>query len=133
MNDISSIMVGEMNIKSKRFIFSILTGMIIGLLISILVRPICVAPIIGVFVAASLANASSPKEGAIIGAIVLVPIEIYVALQVTSQGIPDDPVGKLGNLLGIFLSLVLLSGIGALYGSILGKLFQLIKDKMLIF
>ena len=126
-------MVGEMNIKSKRFIFSILTGMIIGLLISILVRPICVAPIIGVFVAASLANASSPKEGAIIGAIVLVPIEIYVALQVTSQGIPDDPVGKLGNLLGIFLSLVLLSGIGALYGSILGKLFQLIKDKMLIF
>ena len=122
-----------MNIKPKRFIVSTLTGMIIGLLISILVRPICLAPIIGVFVAASLANTSSPKEGAIIGAIVLVPIDIYAVIQVTSQGIADDPVGKFGNLLGICLSLVLFCGIGALYGSILGKLFQLIKNKILIF
>ena len=87
--------------------------MIIGLLISILVRPICLAPIISIFVAASLANASSPTEGAIIGAIVLVPIDIYAVMQVTSQSIADDPVGKFGNLLGICLSFVLFSGIGA--------------------
>ena len=122
-----------MNIKPKRFILSTLAGIFIGLLLSILVRPICLAPIIGVFVAASLANASSPKEGAIIGAIVLVPIYIYTVMQVASQGIADNPVGIFGNLLGICLSFVLFSGIGALYGSILGKLFQLIKNKILIF
>ena len=120
-----------MNIKPKRFILSTLAGMIVGLLIAILVRPICLAPIISVFVAASLANASSPKEGAIIGAIALVPIYIYAVTQVAAQGISDDPVGKFGYLLGLCIGFVIFSSIGALYGSILGKLFQLIKNKLL--
>jgi hypothetical protein len=121
-----------MSIKSKRFVFAVLTGMIVGLLITILARAACSGIIIGVFVAAFLAHVASPKDGTIIGIIVLVPIEIYVVLQVTSQGLSDYPVVRLGNLLGVLLILVLFSGVGALYGLILGKLFQLIKARLTI-
>ena len=118
-----------MNITSKRSIFSILIGSFIGVVI-----PTCWGPLIGVFVAAYLARVSTPKEGAKIGAIVVLPIIIaYFALQFPVQNIAGDNSEKLGNLLGLFLGLLLAAGVGALYGLIIGKLFQLTRDKGILF
>ncbi len=121
-----------MKIKSKKFILSTLAGMIIGLLVSIFLRPTCWGPIVGVFIAAYLNKVSSPKEGAIVGAIVLTPIGIYATFQALIQTDVQDDTGILATILIFILANVLVPGIGALYGLIIGKLFQLTKDKKLI-
>lgn len=123
----------KMSLKSKPTIFSILAGIIVGLLISIFLKPTCWGPLIGVFVAAYLAKVSSPKEGAIIGAIVSLPIGIYALLQIPSQAIAKTTLGLLGNIAGLVLGLLFVSGIGALYGLIIGKLFQFTKTKGVFF
>jgi hypothetical protein len=122
-----------MNITSKRSIFSILVGIIIGVLVSMFLRPTCLAPLIAVFVAVYAAKVSTPKEGAKIGAIVLLPIGIYWYLQLPALIIAKDSVGKLGNLVGVLLGLLFISGVGALYGLMLGKLFQITKSKGILF
>jgi hypothetical protein len=121
-----------MNIKSKQFLFSILAGMIVGLLVSIFLTPTCWGAVIGVFVAAYMAKVSSPKEGAIVGAIVLVPIAIYGTIQTAFQTNVVDEIGIFTTILVFLLVVVLISGIDALYGLVIGKLFQLTKDKKLI-
>ena len=110
-----------------------LTGMIIGLLASVFLRPTCWGPLIGVFVASYLGNVSSPKEGATIGAIVLVPIGIYAAWQYSTQTIAENLTELIGNIVGLVLGILLGSGIGAVYGLIIGKLFQLTKNNKIIF
>jgi hypothetical protein len=110
-----------------------LVGIVVGLLVSTFIRPTCWAPLIAGFVAIALAKVSTPKDGAKIGAIVLLPIGIYWYLQLPSHVIAKDSVGKLGNLFGVVLGLLFISGVGALYGSILGKLFQLRKNKGILF
>ena len=76
---------------------------------------------------------SSAKEGAKIGALVLLPIGFYWYLQLPALIIAKDTVGKLANLLGVLVGLLLISGVGALYGLVLGKLFQITKDKGILF
>src|SRR5215207_3290414 len=107
--------------------------MIVGLLVSVFLRPTCWGPLVGVFVAAYFAKVSSPKEGAIIGAIVLIPIGMYGVLQFPADETTNDTASTIGTIVGMLLGLVLLSGIGALYGMIIGKLFQMKKDKTIIF
>ena len=121
-----------MNIKSKQFFFSILAGMFVGLLVSIFLKPTCWGAVTGVFVAAYMAKVSSPKEGAIVGAIVLVPIAIYGTIQAAFQTNVVDEMGIFTTILVFLLVVVLISGIGALYGLVIGKLFQLTKNKKLI-
>ncbi len=122
-----------MNIPSKRSIFSILAGTMIGLLVSIFLSPNCWGLLIGVSVATYLAKVSSPKEGAIVGTIALAPIGLYLALQIAiSQGFANEPLHILGNVLGLLVVFLFICAIGAIYGLILGKLFQLIKNKGLI-
>ena len=122
-----------MIIKSKQFIFSILAGMIVGLLVSIFLKPTCWGAVTGVFVGAYLAKVSSPKEGALVGAIVLVPIAVYGMIQPAFQTNVIDEIGMFATILVFLLVVVLISGIGALYGLVIGKLFQVTKDKKLIF
>ena len=122
-----------MKITSKRSIYSILAGAIVGLLVYTFLRPTCWGPIVGVFVATYLAKVSSAKEGAKIGALVLLPIGFYWYLQLPALIIAKDTVGKLANLLGVLVGLLLISGVGALYGLVLGKLFQITKDKGILF
>ena|SRR5215211_2589514 len=122
-----------MKITSKRSIFSILVGIIVGVLVSVFLRPTCLGPLIAAFVATFLAKVSTPKEGAKIGAIVLLPIGIYWYLQLPALIIAKDTVGKLGNLSGLLVGLLFLSGVGALYGLLLGKLFQMTKNHGILF
>jgi hypothetical protein len=121
-----------MSLTSKRSIFSILTGIIVGALVSTFIRPTCWGPLIAVLAATYVANVSTPKEGARIGAIVLLPIGVYWYLQMPSLFTATNSTGMLGNLLGLVLGLLLISGVGALYGLILGKLLQLRKNKGII-
>jgi len=122
-----------MILKSKQTIFSILAGIIVGLLVSIFLKPTCWGPAVGVFFAAYLAKVSSPKEGAIIGTIVLLPIGIYAFLQIPAEAIAKTTIGIFGNIIGLIAGLLLAAGIGALYGLIIGKLFQITKEKKILF
>jgi prepilin signal peptidase PulO-like enzyme (type II secretory pathway) len=122
-----------MNITSKRSVFSILAGTVIGLLVSIFLRPNCWGLLIGVSVAAYLAKVSSPKEGAVVGTIALAPIGLYLALQTAmSQGFADEPIHILGNVVGLLVVFLFICALGTLYGLVLGKLFQLIRNKGII-
>jgi len=121
------------NFKSKQFFFSILAGIIVGLLVSIFLKPMCWGAIVGVFAAAYLAKVSSPKDGAIVGAIVLVPISIYTFSLGIAQSSVTEKMGITGIFLVFILGVISESGIGALFGLIIGKLFQITKDKRLFF
>ena len=122
-----------MSITSKRSIFSVLGGVIVGLLVYTFLRPTCWGPIVGVFLAAYLAKVSSAKEGALIGALVLAPMGIYSSLQTLLQTTANPDRSILVIPFAIILVVVLASGLGALYGSVIGKLFQLTKDKGILF
>jgi hypothetical protein len=74
-----------MNIRSERSTFALLVGMTVGVLASIFMTPTFWGPILGVFAAATLAEAASPKDGAIIGAMTLIPIGIYITIQTAIQ------------------------------------------------
>ncbi len=123
----------SMYIKSKRSIFSILIGVLFCSFLYLVIQPPGWGPIIGVFVAASLANVSSPKEGAIIGAIVLAAIGGVAAIRGSFQTHIVDELGILGTVLVSFISAIFVAIIGAVYGLIIGKLFQFIKKKILLF
>jgi hypothetical protein len=122
-----------MNFKSKQFIFALLAGIAIGLLASIFLKPMCWGVIAGVIVAAYFAKVSSPKDGAIVGAIVLVPISAYAFTLAAIQSNASEKLGALGSVLVFFLTVILASGIGALFGLVVGKLFQVTKGKGIIF
>ena len=112
-----------MILKSKRTIFSILAGIIVGVLICIFLTPTFWASLVGVFVAAYFAKVASPKEGAIIGAIVVVLIgRIYTFLEF--HAFAKTPISIAGAVVG----LLLIAGAGALNGLIIGKLFQITKE-----
>jgi hypothetical protein len=123
----------NMKITSKRSILSVLVGILVGVLIYSFLRPACWGPLVAVFVAAYLAKVSTPKEGAKIGTMVLLPIGIYWYSQLPALVIAKDTVGKLGNLFGVVLGLLFISGVGALYGLLLGKFFQLTKNHGILF
>jgi hypothetical protein len=122
-----------MKLKSKQTILSLLAGIIVALLIAIFLRPACWGPLVGIIVSAYLAKVSSPREGAIVGAIIAIAIDIYAVLQFPVQAIAKTNIGLLGNFVGLVLSLLLASGVGALYGLIIGKLFQFMKNNKIIF
>jgi uncharacterized membrane protein len=118
-----------MNLRSKRAVLSILSGMIAGLLMAIFFKPVCWGPLVGVLIGAYLAKVSSPQEGAIVGAIVVVPIGIYAFMQIPADASSKTTFDIIRNVLGLFLGLGLVAAAGALYGSIVGMLFQAIKKK----
>jgi hypothetical protein len=122
-----------MNIKSKQFIFALLVGITAGLLITVFYGQIGWGAIIGAIAAARLANVSTPKEGAVVGAITILTIEIYATILAAIQTNGLNNHGLFATLTLFFISLLKITGIGALYGLVIGKLFQFTKDKILIF
>lgn len=125
-----------MNIKSKQSILALLAGMIAGLLFTVFVPPACWGMVLGVFVAAYFARVSSPEDGAVVGAIALIPVGIYLSFQGVIQAKFLENIGMLATLPIFFIilviAIVLISVIGALFGLVIGKLFQITKDKNLI-
>ena len=121
-----------MTVRSKRFFLAILVGMIVGLLFTIFVTPTCWGLILGVFATANLANASSPRDGALVGWVVSIPVGIYATILAAIQMRALENLGSLVLIPFFLLAIVLISGLGALYGLIIGKLFQITKGKKLM-
>ena len=107
-----------MKIKSKQFILAMLIGMMVGLLLTIFIRPVDLGAVIAVFAAVYLAKVSSPKEGALVGGIVLIPTGIYVTIQVAILNKELEIFGLPVTILIGFITLLLMSGLGALIGLI---------------
>jgi hypothetical protein len=121
-----------MKITSKQSILALLVGMTAGLLLTIFIRPVDLGAVIAVFAAVYLARASSLKEGALLGAIVLIPAGIYVTIQVAVLNRELEIFGLPVTILVSFITVLLVSGLGALIGLIFGKIFQVTKDHKLI-
>ena len=121
-----------MNIRSERSTFALLVGMTVGVLASIFMTPTWWGPILGVFAGATLAEVTSPKDGAIVGAIALIPIGIYITIQTAIQINALQSLGILATIPFFCIAIMVLTFLGALYGLAIGKLFQITKDKKLM-
>lgn len=118
-----------MVIKSQRFLLAILVGMLIGVTLTIFLPPACFGMLVGVGVAAYIAKAASPKEGALVGAIVMIPIGIYVILWTNAQTKTIQSMGWLAALPFVFLAWLLTLGLGALCGLLVGLLLRFTRNK----
>ena len=122
----------KMIITLRRYTLSILAGVLISVLISFFLKTICWEPFISVFVAVYLAKVATPKEGALIGAIVFLPVGIVFALLQPADlaaGIAET----FANFLVLFLTILIVSGVGAVYGLILGTLLKFTKKNRIMF
>jgi hypothetical protein len=86
----------------------------------------------GVGVAVYLAKASSSKGGAIIGAIVLLPIGIIFSIQSLYLQETQYHLGVFTKVLFTIVGIMICSIVGALYGMILSKLFQKVNSRKFI-
>ena len=121
-----------MDIRSERSTFALLVGMTVGVLASIFMTPTFWGPILGVFAAATLAEVTLPKDEAIIGAIALIPIGIYITIQTAIQINALQSLGILVTIPFFCIAVLVLTFLGALYGLVIGKLFQITKGKKLM-
>jgi peptidoglycan/LPS O-acetylase OafA/YrhL len=121
-----------MKLKSKRTFLALLVGVIIGVLITFFITPRSLGTIIGVAIGAYLAKVKSPKQGAIFGAIILIPIGIFLCIIANMQTKTIESLGWLKTIPYLLLVVAILSGIGALYGLLIGKIFQVINRGKLI-
>jgi len=113
-----------MKYTSKRTILAILAGALIGIALILFVRLVCWGQILGVAVAAYLANVSSPREGAVVGAIVLVPVAMVGVFPTIAHQTELDELSIPLFLLSIFFASLFAGAVGAVYGLVLGKLFE---------
>ena len=118
-----------MNFKSRRIWLAIFAGMVIAVLVTIFIRPSCLGIIIGVIVSIYLAKAESPKVGALIGAITVLPTGVYITFFVSTQTKAIHYLGLVKSIPFLLLDMIFLSGIGALYGLVIGLLLRKVKDK----
>ena len=119
-----------MVLKSRRFALSLLTGAFTGIVLVIFLRPACWAVFFGVFIACYLARASTLKDGAIVGAIVMIPIGISpTVVTIMQSGMPED-VNFLTSMSSVLLGIALTSGIGAVAGLVIGKILEISKDRI---
>jgi hypothetical protein len=89
----------------------------------------CQGPLFGVIIASVVANVSSPKEGAILGALIPIPLYIYSIIPAISNVNQASKVSSiflliLAEILGSLLALGLVSAVGALIGLGIGKFLQ---------
>ncbi len=116
-----------MDMFSKRLALGILGGMVAAILFS-LGRLTCWAPVLAVFVGAVLADVSGPKQGAVVGAVVVLPIGALALIQSSEYRamFGHEPVLV---LLTTVLGAIVIMALGALYGCLVGLLFRATKGK----
>lgn len=117
----------------KYAIFPTIIGMVVGTLVTIFIRPTCLGPLAGILTASYFAKISSPKEGAIIGSIVMIPIGLYAMFQGAVQTMALDNLSFIEILFYSSIGVLMLCIFGALSGLLIGKLFQLAKNNKFIF
>jgi hypothetical protein len=122
----------KINIRSKLFVTSVLVGMAVGVALTVFVLPIRLGALLGVLVAAYLAKAQTPKDGALIGMVAVIPLGIYAAISSVNQTNAMASLGILGAITYGFVNIVFMEGIGAIYGLIIGKIFQWTRGRSVI-
>jgi hypothetical protein len=115
-----------MKINSKTFLLGTVVGIMVSFIIfAILGVPPCITPILGITVACYMAKVVTPQDGAIMGAMVPIPLWIYFIFQLTQSSLPGlsrpDPYTIF--MIG-FLIIFLVSVLGSFYGLIMGGIFR---------
>lgn len=119
-----------MNHKVQRFSFAILVGIVLNLLFTFFIQIACWGPAVSVLLAAYLARAATPKEGAVTGAFVFLPSSAVLVIQTIRLDNPVDSIGLPLTLIAAILALLTGIGLGGLFGLVIGKLFQVLKDRI---
>jgi hypothetical protein len=117
--------------RSKRSTVAILSGLIVCFLFAYFTRITWFAPILGVLITVNIAKAFTPKEGALLGALVPVPSGIFATLPVFIYNYQQaqNTRGALGLIFAGVIGIMLLMLMGAFYGFVLGKLIQFFRKK----
>jgi hypothetical protein len=107
-------------------------GIFIGLLETAFVAPNGWAFVAGIMAASTLASVSCPREGAIVGTIVMLPVGLAtILLQPQVQAL--EPSASTLVILGAAstLGVVVFGAAGALSGLGIGKLLEITKEHVL--
>jgi hypothetical protein len=83
----------------------------------------------GIAVSLYFARAESARDGALAGAITVVPTGIYITYLTNLLTRTTQHYGLLGAMPSLLLCVVLLSGFGALFGLILAILLRKVREK----
>ena len=116
--------------KSQRFGFAILVGIVLNLAFTLFIQIACWGPMISVLVAAYLARVTTPKDGALSGAIVFIPSSMVLVIKTIVQSNTVSEVGLPLTVVAGLIGLLFGTGLGGLFGFIVGKIFELAKDKI---
>ena len=121
-------------LSQKRSILAILAGMLICFLFSVVIKPACFGLFFGIIAACAIAGVSSPKEGAVIGVFVPIPLGIYVMLPGPAYVFRKPNVDLPSVMIGELFSVLFMALVGATIGLIVGKLYEMRRQgKSIIF
>ncbi len=121
----------------KRSIIGVLAGILISLLLTMLFSSAGTGLLLGLVAALMIADVATPKEGAIIGALVPIPAAIYAFIYLSQlnfqQSNVDWPAKLLYSILGLAMSILLMALVGVVIGLGIGKFFEMRRKGHTIF
>ncbi len=121
-----------MDFRSKRGWLGIAAGMAINLLMAWL-NVTCLTVVLGAIVALYIGKTYKPRQGAAVGALVLLPLAVLAEQVMQSEGIIDFTYFPLGSLLGLLVAFLTLAAVGAVTGMLVALAFRAWKNKRLAF
>ena len=119
-----------MKYTSQRFVSAILVGIILNLGFIFFVQIACWGSLISVIVTAYLAGVTTPKDGALIGAIIFAPSSIVIIVQTILRANAVNEIGFPLTIVAAAIGLLFGMGLGGLFGLVVGKLYELVKDRI---
>ncbi len=121
-----------MDFKSKRTWLGILAGMVVTVVCGLL-RFSCWGVLLGVSAGAYVADISSPKQGAVMGALSMLPLGVVYLFQMQQQVVYDFNHFPLITIVQIIALPILFAALGALLGTLTGFGFRAAKRKQYMF
>ncbi len=117
-----------MDFRSKRVWFGIAAGMAINLVMAWL-NVTCLTVVLGAVVALSIGQNFNLRQGAAVGALVLLPLAVLAAQVMQSEGIIDFTYFPLGSVLGLLVAFLTLAAVGAITGMLIALAFRAVKAR----
>jgi hypothetical protein len=113
---------------SQRFVIAVLAGIILNLAFTFFIQIACWGSLISVIAAVYLAKVKTPRDAAIIGAVVFVPSSVVLVIQAIMRQSAIDEVGLPLTILAGFVGLLVGVVLGGLFGFVVGKVLEFVKD-----
>lgn len=120
-----------MDLKSKRVWLGIAAGLAINL-ITVWLELNCWSATLGVIVSLYVGKIYGPKQGAAVGAIVLIPVTALFLWQMQARGLYDFTRFTFSTAVGMLGGFLFLAAVGALAGAIIGQGLRVLKARQLI-